>query len=515
MAEDEILQKFLREDVQLSPEAFSVLRARVDGKQAADRVLVGLMMMPEKPLVITKELVLELLEKPVGEVPQPPPELPSLEVEKPKFEVPAALELVLPARVVRAESRVEVMLDITGRSYGEGEVKDFVELFRDRYEKLDRILRQRVDLRAAAPLSRLGGFEEGERVRVTGMVAEKRETRSGHLVLELEDPGGRATAWVFKGRRELMRKAAEVVSDEVVGIEAVLRKGDGAPRLLVNDLMWPDVPSPRVISRAEEPVCAVLISDLHVGSEMFLEDAFKKFLKWLRGEAGSSEERELAERVRYLIIAGDIVDGIGVYPRQEEELLITDVFKQYEAAAELLAGVPEHITMVIAPGNHDAVRPCEPQPAISKDVAGGLYELNAVMVGNPVLVTLYGVKFLVYHGRSFDDLVATIPEASRQNPMPLMQQMLRKRHLAPIYGGKTATMPEEKDYLVIEEVPDVLHCGHLHVFGHDRYRDVVMVNSGAFQEMTIYMKSVGVRPTPGIVPVVDLQTHDVKVMRFA
>ena len=513
MAEDEILRKFLKEDVHLAPEAFSVLRARVDGKQVADRVLAGLRLMPEKPLVVTKELVLELLEKPT-EVP-PPPEPPSLEVEKPGFEG-EVLEVIPPSRPpVKVESRVEVMLDITGRSYGEGEIKDFIELFRNRYEKLEGILRQRVDLRTAAPLGRLGDFGDGERVRVIGMVMEKRETRSGHLALELEDLGGRATAWVFKGRRELMQKAVGVVPDEVVGIEALLRKGDGGARLLVSDVVWPDVPSPRVISRAEEPVCAVLISDMHVGSEMFLEDAFKKFLKWLRGEAGSSEQRELAERVRYLVIGGDIADGIGIYPRQEEELLITDVFKQYEAAAELLAEVPEHITMVIAPGNHDAVRPCEPQPAIPKDVAGGLYELNAVMVGNPALVTLHGVKFLVYHGRSFDDFVGAIPETSRQNPVQLMQRMLQKRHLAPIYGGKTATMPEEKDYLVIEDVPDVLHCGHMHVFGHDRYRDVVMVNSGTFQGMTIYMKSVGVRPTPCIVPVVDLQTHEVKVMNFA
>ena len=514
MTEDEILEKFLREDVQLSPEAFSVLRARVDGKQATDRVLAGLRQMPEKPLVVTKELVLKLLEGPAEEALRPSlPEAPSL--EKPRLEEHEVLGPVPFEQLVKAESRIEVMFDITGKSYGEGEIGDFMGLFRDRYEKLDSILRQRVDFRTAVPLSKLFDFGDGELVRVIGMVMEKRETRSGHLVLDLEDPSGEASAWIFKGQRDLMRKATGVVPDEVVGIEAVLRKGDGGVRLLAKDVVWSDVPSPRATSHAEEPICAVLISDLHVGSEMFLEDVFRKFLVWLRGEAGSSEQRELAEKVRYLIIAGDIVDGIGVYPRQEEELLITDVFQQYEAAAELLAGVPEHITMVIAPGNHDAVRPCEPQPAMPKDVAGGLYELNAVMVGNPALIALHGVKFLVYHGRSFDDLVGAIPEMSRQNPIPLMQRMLQKRHLAPIYGGKTAIMPEGRDYLVIEEVPDVLHCGHMHVFGHDRYRDVVMVNSGTFQKMTIYMRSVGVRPTPGIVPVVDLQTHEVKVINFA
>ena len=82
-------------------------------------------------------------------------------------------------------------------------------------------------------------------------------------------------------------------------------------------------------------------------------------------------------------------------------------------------------------------------------------------------------------------------------------------------GGRCPHAPEDKDYLIIDEVPDVLHCGHLHVYGCERYRGVTVVNSATFQGRTSYMKRRGVMPTPGRVPIVDLQTNQVQKLRFA
>lgn len=141
--------------------------------------------------------------------------------------------------------------------------------------------------------------------------------------------------------------------------------------------------------------------------------------------------------------------------------------------------------------------------------------MNSVMVGNPAWVSLHGVNFLIYHGRSFDDLIATMPGLNRQKSTPSMIKLLQKRHLAPVYGGRTAISPEQQDYLVIEKIPDVFHCGHMHVYGYERYRNVEVVNSGTFQETTIFMRRLGVKPTPGIVPVLDLQTRKVRVIHFA
>lgn len=527
MDEGALVRKFMDVDMQLTEGALEVLRGRENVEAAVDRVLTALMEKESKPFMITPDIVTKILEAgaqgQLEGLSSVQPQAPMTEVEvgpKPSVEaetkrLPELVHIKFKPIAAEYDARIKVLKDITGRSYSEGELKDFVGLFKDRFERLSRILRNRVELQDAVPMGSLSKIGDREQVKVIGIVSQKRESSAGNVIIDLEDPTGRTSAFVFKGRRDLTQKAAEVVTDEVIGVVGSLRSGDRAPRIFVRDIIWPDLPVKHELRRADEPVCAALISDLHVGSEMFVEDLFSKFVKWLRGGADSSDQQELASKVKYIVLAGDVVDGIGVYPQQEEELLVDDIFKQYEMAAKLLAQIPEHITIIIAPGNHDAVRPAEPQPAISRDLAVGLYDLNTVMVGNPAWVSLHGVNFIVYHGRSFDDIIATMPGLNRQDPTPLMIKLLQKRHLAPIYGGRTAISPEQQDYLVIEEAPDVFHCGHVHVQGCTRYRDVSVVNSGTFQEMTRFMQQLGVKPTPGIVPVVDLQTHQTKVIHLA
>ena len=82
--------------------------------------------------------------------------------------------------------------------------------------------------------------------------------------------------------------------------------------------------------------------------------------------------KEIAGRVKYVLIAGDIVDGVGVYPNQAQELCIRDVHKQYNFAAKYLEKIPEYIEIVISPGNHDASRKALPQPAIPEGYLTGI-----------------------------------------------------------------------------------------------------------------------------------------------
>jgi DNA polymerase II small subunit len=101
------------------------------------------------------------------------------------------------------------------------------------------------------------------------------------------------------------------------------------------------------------------------------------------------------------------------------------------------------------------------------------------------------------------------------HPEKAMKLLLQGRHLAPVYGGKTTLSPENKDFLVIDNVPDVFHAGHVHALGYSNYRGVLVVNSGAWQEQTDYMRRLGFVPTPGKVPVVNLQTLEVTVVPFS
>ncbi|MEM2874597.1 MAG: DNA-directed DNA polymerase II small subunit [Candidatus Hadarchaeales archaeon] len=507
MDEGMLIHRFMDLGVQLSEGALRLIMNQANPEAAAEFVISKISTMEKKPLVVTAEAIASMLEGGI--------EPSALEEEQISVkEVIGGRSKLRPA-AAEYEPRVKIARDITGRSYTEGDIKDFFSLFSDRYERMSRMLRVRVELQDAVPIESLARIGERETVKVIGMVAEKRETSAGNIMMEIEDPTGRASALVFKGKKELLAKAMEVVVDEVIGIVGSVRPGDRIPRIFVNDIIWADLPFKREPGRSEDPVCAALISDLHVGSEMFLEDVFMRFLKWLKEGENGSVGAELAGRVKYVIIAGDIVDGIGVYPGQEDELLIDDIFRQYEVAAELLSEIPDYITVIVIPGNHDAVRPSEPQPAIPKDIAGEFYDRGFLMAGNPAFVNVHGVNFLVYHGRSMDDVIGEMPGLDRRDSVKPMMKLLQKRHLAPIYGGRTALSPEKVDYMVIDEVPDVLHCGHVHVNGYTKYREVSVVNSGTFQSKTLYMQKLGVEPTPGIVPIFDLKTHQVSVMRFA
>ena len=63
----------------------------------------------------------------------------------------------------------------------------------------------------------------------------------------------------------------------------------------------------------------------------------------------------------------------------EEHLNIPDIHKQYHEAAHLIKQIPQHIWLIISPGNHDIGRMAEPQPALSKDYTKELWEMPNVL----------------------------------------------------------------------------------------------------------------------------------------
>ena len=150
------------------------------------------------------------------------------------------------------------------------------------------------------------------------------------------------------------------------------------------------------------------------------------------------------------MVAGDIVDGIGVYPNQDEDLSIKNITLQYEEAARLFGQIRSDIKIIIAPGNHDASRLAEPQPAVPEEYAKDLYNMdNVEFVSNPAIVSLDGVKTLIYHASSFVDMDMNVKGLEQKHSGLIMKELLEKRHLAPIYGERTPLASEIEDYLVI------------------------------------------------------------------
>lgn len=415
------------------------------------------------------------------------PEIPLMQVE-------------IPLKSNPVESSVTILKDITNQSTCIGEYTEFVQYFRDRYSSLGDILRKRLGARPIESLKKRN-LDSREELSVIGMVLDIRTSSNGHKIIEIEDPTGSIRVLIHKERdKELFESGCRLLLDEVLGITGTL-SSDGN-MIFANRISWPDIPNSNkgTLNRKKGGGKAVFISDIHVGSNTFLEDSWLKFINWLDDD------------INYLLIAGDVVDGIGIFPGQDKELAISDIYEQYEKAAEYLNAVPKHIKIIISPGNHDAVRQAEPQPRFPERITK-MFRKDIIFVGNPAMVDI-GVKVLIYHGRSMDDIIASIPGFSYNEPAKPMHEMLKLRHLSPIYGGRVSIAPEKKDHFVIDEIPDILHCGHVHTVGVSRYRDVLTINSGTWQSQTEFQKRMNLQPMPARATVVDLSGMEYKIMDF-
>lgn len=398
-------------------------------------------------------------------------------------------------------AEVQVLSDPTQAIAPLEGTEGFERLFRDRYQRLISIVRERLDAKSIETVSASKNIPPGKKIKVAGLLAD-RSSRRGGVELRVDDPTGTIRAVCQDGPVE--KAALEVPLDSLVVLE-VSRSKSG--QLFTDSVVLPDIPGGRRAVSGSHRAYAVLLSDLHIGSRMFLADDFRRFLKWVNGGLG---DEDVVSRVKYLVIAGDLVDGVGVYPGQEFQLAERDPKKQYEMSADLLKQVPGNIQIVVSPGNHDAVRQALPQPAVAVDMAESLYAMDNVRwVGDPAYLKLGGVTFLIYHGKSLDDVIATTPNLAYDKPTDAMKLLLKARHLAPTYGKRTALSPELRDYMVVDTVPDVFHVGHVHTYGELMYRGTLLVNSGTWQAQTNFQSNMGLEPTPSIIPVLELSSLSV------
>lgn len=390
-----------------------------------------------------------------------------------------------------------------------GTIDDFLEYFNDRYERIARIFKHKMNMRDFTPLTFIKKRRQREEVKCVGLVTEKATTKNNNIILTLEDPTDSIKVLLGKNNERLQEKARRIVEDEVLGVEGVL----GENIVFANDVDFPDIPIGRTISYAGEDVSCALISDMHIGSKVFQEKSFLRFIRSVNLKSGTEQQRRLASSVHYVIIAGDVVDGVGIYPAQEKELAIFDVKEQYLKAAELLTMIPKEIKIFICPGNHDASRLAEPQLPLSKKYAQPLYDMeNVTMAGSPSTVELHGVKILVYHGNSLIDMASKMG-INPADTTTTMIELLKKRHIAPSYGIVPIT-PQSRDHLIIEEIPDLFLTGHMHVNGYKTYRGTTIINSGCWQSQSEYQKTRNIFPTPAQVPIFNLKTHDTTIMKF-
>ncbi len=382
-------------------------------------------------------------------------------------------------------------------------VEDFRQMFVSRYKKLSKIISASGSMRGTQDIRT--AKRSGGEIKIVGMVSEVTTTRNGHKKIVIEDLEDSAQAILMKSKG----LAGELIlQDEVIGIVGNMSSGPGDPVIFANEIIRPDIPYKVVDEQKKPPSYVGSISDIHVGSKTFREAEFKDMINWLKRSEGEAAD------LKHLILSGDVVDGIGVYPGQEEDLEILNPVEQYEKLGEYLAEVPEDINVYVMPGNHDSVRLAEPQPQFPDKIRRA-FERNVSLLPNPYMLNLENKKVQLYHGMSLNDMVELVPGANYESIGKAIDEILRRRHLAPRYGGKTPLIPSNNDYHVIEEVPDIFITGHIHSHYVGNYRGVRYVNSSTWQSQTDYQKMMNFSPNPSIMTVFDLHSQTTVLKRFS
>ncbi|MCP8321218.1 MAG: metallophosphoesterase, partial [archaeon] len=344
-----------------------------------------------------------------------------------------AQAMVKPMAPERIEPEFEIINDPTSNISPVEGLRGFQSLFKNRFEKLMKIVKKRPDSYQIKQIANIKKDSSNSPQKIAGLVMNKKIKRT-HVELTVDDESSKIKAVALED--PVRKNAAEICLDQLAILDLQFSKRGLA---IVKDVYSPDIPD-RLPNTSKKVVYAVFTSDLHVGSKTFLFDVFNKFILWLNGMLGDDL---IVRRLKYIIIGGDLVDGIGVYPYQDKELQETNIYEQYKMVTQLIEKIPRHIQIFIIPGNHDPARQALPQPAIPEKYAKQLYSMeNVKMLGNPAYLNLHGVNILIYHGSSLDDIVAMSPGLDFSKTKLAMKILLKARHLAPIYGGRTHIAPE-------------------------------------------------------------------------
>jgi len=410
----------------------------------------------------------------------------------------------IPAKEYDAE--IEIIKDPGKESYKTLNADNYVEYYRSRLRKIRAIFARR-GINITARTDTLARLSDRRDVSIIGVVLSVKETRTGGYIVEISDEKGTATL-LFKNDRLFGNKCPYVLPGYVIMVHGV-KAGD---MVLVNECLLPDIIQyeRRTIPY---PLSIAFTSDFHIGSKYTLQDAIERFLRTLNLDCQAKIRMQMA-RIKYLLVAGDLVDGIGVYPSQEKNLIIKDVAKQYEEFAKIIERIPDYIEVVIIPGNHDTTFDPLPQPPILKEYSDILLERREIiMLSNPSVISLHGIKVLMYHGQSFDSLVTLNPHLTYERVDKILIEIARIRHLAPDHT-QTPVQPLPEDTLVIEEVPHIIHTGHLHKFAITSYKGVFMLNSSAWQRQTDYQARMGLKPEPCKVPIFEMDNWRFNVLSF-
>ncbi|MHA2247968.1 MAG: metallophosphoesterase [Candidatus Hodarchaeales archaeon] len=419
--------------------------------------------------------------------------------------------------VLHPSSRVVVKLDIPETST-KPDFSAFRQLFQNRFEQLSNIFMENFKGYEAILKRRLGE-EEISRVKsgiLIGMVQDTRVLHTNKFVIQLEDPKSEIiTNCVMVQDSPSFPEYRDIIRDTVIGISGVLpknfREGD-VTAFWGKDVIRPGF-SPIQFNPTSDPHKILFIADLHFGSKYFSRSVFAKLVKLLTSQDLDPIYKKIAKEIKTIIIAGDLVDGIGRFSEQKGQISFHSFQAQYEGLATALMEIPSHIQIIIIPGEHDATQAALPQPAIDRQISQALLAIpNLTSHGNPLRLSLEDMSLLVFHGQGNYELFQKQFQKAHSTPTLAIKHLLEYRHLYPEYGSYNPLAPFKRDYLVIDEIPDVIVSGHLHHAYFEEYKGIKIITCGTFQRDNQRKAQLEEKASIGIVPILDTVSGNVEMI---
>ena len=105
------------------------------------------------------------------------------------------------------------------------------------------------------------------------MVRDKHTTKNGHIMITAEDNTGEIKVLINKSNSDLMEIGKNIILEDIIGITG----SNGDNIIFSQKIIFPDIP-PKQLKKAPDESYAIFLSDLHIGSKMFLKKEFYHFL---------------------------------------------------------------------------------------------------------------------------------------------------------------------------------------------------------------------------------------------
>jgi len=199
-----------------------------------------------------------------------------------------------------------------GESRGLSNLEGITNLFINRYENLKEIFIKQGGFHPSGSIKEIKREfrtinSSNRKYQIIGMVSEMKRTKSGGKMITLEDSSSQVRVFI----RKEDPASDSLLMDDVIGIRGSFEK-DGK-WIWADEVQYADILVNHQNKGGDDidPFSIAFLSDLHMGSKYFLEDTWDKMMKWFK-------EDELSKNIKYLVLSGDCVDGVGLSKSREE-----------------------------------------------------------------------------------------------------------------------------------------------------------------------------------------------------